>query len=47
MSYPKPLTRRHHKSDKHRIKNPDTLDRQAKILEKELVNDMSMGKRDS
>lgn len=37
MSFSKPLTRRHHKSDKHRIKNPDALVKQAKILERELV----------
>ena len=42
MSYPKPLTRRHHKSGKHRIKNPDALARQAEILERKLVK----GKRD-
>ncbi len=37
MSYPKPLKRRHHKSGKHRIKNPESLARQAEILERKLV----------
>ena len=41
MSYPKPLTRRHHKSTRHRIKNPDALVKQAKHLEKELVNEQN------
>jgi len=39
MAYPKPLQRQHHKSTKHRIKNPDALVRQAERLEKELVKE--------
>jgi len=42
MAHSKPLTRRHHKSTKHRIKNPDALVKQTKRLEKELVK----GKKD-
>lgn len=42
MSYPKPLQRKHHKSGKHRIKNPDALARQAERLEKELVRNESI-----